>query len=181
MVEGLGQSCAALVQVTNVTKTFGTKVAVRDISFAIPAGQICGLLGPNGAGKTTLFRLMMGILKATSGKLQIDTLDAFEERVDVMRRIGFLPDEPNFYAYLSGRELLQLSAAMHGLNVAEAMDRMAPAIVQLRMANDLDAFAEDYSRGMKKKLGFLLALIRKAASPSHRPARPVAEAGLSTS
>ncbi len=161
MVEGLGQSFAALVQVTNVTKTFGAKVAVRDISFAIPAGQICGLLGPNGAGKTTLFRLMMGILKATSGKLQIDTLDAFEERVDVMRRIGFLPDEPNFYAYLSGRELLQLSAAMHGLNVAEAMDRMAPAIAQLRMANDLDAFAEDYSRGMKKKLGFLLALLHR--------------------
>ncbi len=155
------QSNAALVQLSNVTKTFGAKLALRDVSFAIPAGQICGLLGPNGAGKTTLFRLLMGILKATAGTLQVDDLDAFDERVEVMRRIGFLPDEPNFYAYLSGRELLQLSAAMHGLNVAETMERMAPVIAQLRMARDLDAYAEDYSRGMKKKLGFLLALLHR--------------------
>ena len=59
----------ALVEVSNVTKSFGAKVALNDISFSIPPGQICGLLGPNGAGKTTLFRLLMGILKATEGAL----------------------------------------------------------------------------------------------------------------
>src|SRR5579864_2925600 len=114
-------SSAPLVEIDQVTKTFGTKVALRNISFSVPSGQICGLLGPNGSGKTTLFRLLMGILKATSGHLTIDGLDAFEDRVVLKHSIGFLPDEPVFYAYLSARETLQLSAAMHGLDVPAAM------------------------------------------------------------
>src|SRR5689334_21826796 len=123
-----------LVDVDDVTKRFGPKTALRDISFAVPAGQICGLLGPNGAGKTTLFRLLMGILKPTSGRLLVDGRDAFEDRVEVKRLIGFLPDEPIFYSYLSGREILELSAAMHGLGPKETLDRLGPTIAQLRLA-----------------------------------------------
>jgi ABC-2 type transport system ATP-binding protein len=152
---------ADLVQIDRVMKSFGDKIALRDVSFSVPAGQICGLLGPNGAGKTTLFRLLMGILKATEGKLLIDRLDAFEDRVEVKRLIGFLPDEPMFYSYLSGKETLELSAAMHGLDVALTMERMAPVIAQLRLAEDIDNYAEDYSRGMKKKLGLLLAMLHQ--------------------
>jgi ABC-type multidrug transport system ATPase subunit len=87
--------------VEDVTKSFGDKVALEFVSFGVPSGQICGLLGPNGAGKTTLFRLLMGILKATAGRIEIDGLDAFDDRVEAKRRIGFLPDEPVFYSYLS--------------------------------------------------------------------------------
>ena len=154
-------STVHMVLVDGVAKSFGTKIALRNISFSVPAGQICGLLGPNGAGKTTLFRLLMGILKATEGTLQVDGLDAFEQRIEVKRRIGFLPDEPVFYSYLSGREILELSAAMHGLDVPAAMQRLQPLIAQLRLANDLGNYAEDYSRGMKKKLGLLLALLHE--------------------
>ncbi len=89
-----------MVEIEHVTKTFGEKTALSDISFSVPARQICGLLGPNGAGKTTLFRLLMGILKATEGALLINGQDAFEKRVEVKRLIGFLPDEPP-YSYLS--------------------------------------------------------------------------------
>jgi ABC-type multidrug transport system ATPase subunit len=149
----------AMVVVDQVGKSFGDKQAIHELSFTVPAGQICGLLGPNGAGKTTLFRLLMGILKATRGKLTIDGLDAFTDRVEAKRRIGFLPDEPVFYSYLSGREILELSAAMHGLPVKETLDRLAPTIARLRLAEDLGNFADDYSRGMKKKLGLLLALL----------------------
>ncbi|XJJ70496.1 ABC transporter ATP-binding protein [Novosphingobium sp. BL-8A] len=144
-----------------MTKTFGEKIALDDVSFTIPGGQICGLLGPNGAGKTTLFRLLMGILKASSGILEVAGLDAFEERVAVKRLIGFLPDEPVFYSYISGRELLELSAGMHGLDPNEAMDWIEPIARRLRLLDDLDAYAEDYSRGMKKKLGLLLALLHQ--------------------
>ena len=152
---------ADLVRVDQVTKSFGPKVALKEVSFSVPAGQLCGLLGPNGAGKTTLFRLLMGILKATKGTLSIDSLDAFDDRVAVKRLVGFLPDEPVFYSYLSGREVLELSAAMHGLAVKETMDRIYPLSVRLQLAEDLDAYAEDYSRGMKKKLGLLLALLHE--------------------
>ncbi len=154
-------SPSPLVEITHVTKSFGTKAALSDVSLSIPAGQICGLLGPNGAGKTTLFRLLMGILKATQGAIKVGGCDAFEDRVEVKRLIGFLPDEPVFYSYLSGREILELSAALHGLDVQAAMDRLKPLIARLDLADAIGTFAEDYSRGMKKKLGLLLALLHQ--------------------
>jgi ABC-2 type transport system ATP-binding protein len=155
------QRAADLVILDGVTKTFGAKTALNDVSFSIPPGQICGLLGPNGAGKTTLFRLLMGILKPTKGTLLVDEKDAFEDRVALKRQIGYLPDEPNFYSYLSGRELLELSAGMHGLDVQRTMHRMSPLIAKLRLTADIDNYAEDYSRGMKKKLGLLLAMLHQ--------------------
>jgi ABC-type multidrug transport system ATPase subunit len=79
----------------------------------------------------------------------------------VKRLIGFLPDEPVFYSYLSGREHLQLSAAMHGLNVQDVLRRLDPLIARLRLSEDIDNFAEDYSRGMKKKLGLLMAMLHE--------------------
>jgi ABC-2 type transport system ATP-binding protein len=164
----MNSSLPALVEIDRVTKAFGAgtfmfkgKVALDEVSFSVPAGQLCGLLGPNGAGKTTLFRLLMGILKATDGTLRVDSLDAFEKRVEVKRLVGFLPDEPIFYSYLSGRETLELSAAMHGLDVKETMDRIYPLMSRLRLAGDIDSYAEDFSRGMKKKLGLLLCLLHK--------------------
>jgi ABC-type multidrug transport system ATPase subunit len=88
---GSDPRATALVIVDGVTKTFGAKTALSDLSFSIPHGQICGLLGPNGAGKTTLFRLLMGILMPTKGTLLIDDKDAFEDRVAVKRQIGYCP------------------------------------------------------------------------------------------
>ena len=152
---------APLVGLDHVRESFGEKLALKDISFDVPARQICGLLGPNGAGKTTLFRLLMGILKATEGTLTIGGLDAFGERVAVKRLIGFLPDEPVFHSYLSGREILELSAAMHGLEIATVMERLMPTVRELRLIDDIDNYAEDYSRGMKKKLGLLLAMLHE--------------------
>jgi len=159
--DGTRQFSPDLVQIDWVMKSFGGKIALKDVSFSVPPGQICGLLGPNGAGKTTLFRLLMGILKATAGKLTIDGLDAFDDRVEVKRLIGFLPDEPVFYSYLSGEEVLELSAAMHGLDVNATMIRVAPLLSRLRLVADIHNYAEDYSRGMKKKLGLALAMLHQ--------------------
>ena len=150
-----------LVVVEHISKSFGDKKALTDVSFRVPSGQICGLLGPNGAGKTTLFRLLMGILRATEGRILVDNRDAFDDRVEVKRLIGFLPDEPIFYSYLSGREHLRLSAAMHGLRVSRAMAKIEPLVARLRLADDLDNYAEEYSRGMKKKLGLALAMLHQ--------------------
>ena len=149
------------MELVHVVKQFADKTALDDVSWSVPAGQICGLLGPNGAGKTTLFRLLMGILRATSGSLRIDGRDAFEDRVELKRLLGFLPDEPIFYSYLSGREILELSAGMHGLDVRAAVRRLEPLTRRLDLADAMDRFADDYSRGMKKKLGLLLALVHE--------------------
>lgn len=119
-----------LVKIKNVSKAFGEKVALEDVTWSLPRGQISGLLGPNGAGKTTLFRLLMGILKATSGQMSIAGLDCFEDRVGVKRLVGFLPDEPVFYSYLSGREVLELSSGMHGMDVDASLLRLVPLIAR---------------------------------------------------
>lgn len=152
---------ALLVEIDRLTKSFGPKIALSEFSLSVPAGQICGLLGPNGAGKTTLFRLLMGILKATHGTVRVGGLDAFADRVEVKRLVGYLPDEPAFYSYLSGREILELSAGMHGLPVKETIAALQPLIERMKLAEAMGQFADDYSRGMKKKLGLLLALLHR--------------------
>ncbi len=150
-----------MIKLDKLTKKFGAKQALAGIDLCIVAGQMWGLLGPNGAGKTTLFRVLMGILKATSGSASIGGLDVFEQRIEVKRVLGFLPDEPMFHSYLTGREILELSAAMHGLDPAKVMQRMLPLIDRMQLRDALDQFADDYSRGMKKKLGLLLALLHE--------------------
>ena len=151
----------SFVEIESVTKTFGPQKVLSDVTWSLPKGQISGLLGPNGAGKTTLFRLLMGILKATQGGISIAGHDCFEERVRIKRLVGFLPDEPVFYSYLKGREVLELSAGMHGLDVNAAMLDLVPLIKRLGMAEAMFSYADDYSRGMKKKLGLLLALLHQ--------------------
>lgn len=152
---------APFVTIDNLRKTFGEKVALSDVNWRIPRGRISGLLGPNGAGKTTLFRLLMGILRCDSGTLRIDGRDCFEDRVLVKRLVGFLPDEPVYYSYLTGREILELSAGMHNLHAGAALARLDPLITRLGLAGAMNEFADDYSRGMKKKLGLLLALVHE--------------------
>ena len=147
-----------MIKLTRLSKKFGNKMALDGIELDIPTGQMWGLLGPNGAGKTTLFRVLMGILKTTSGSASIDGLDVFDHRIEVKRVLGFLPDEPMFHSYLTGREILELSAAMHGLDTEAVMRRMLPLIDRMQLRDALGQFADDYSRGMKKKLGLLLAM-----------------------
>ncbi|GAA5481148.1 ABC transporter ATP-binding protein [Haloferula sargassicola] len=158
---GADHETAAAVDVREVVKSFGDKPVLRGITWDIPPASICGLLGPNGAGKTTLFRLLMGILKPEAGSIHIAGLDAFDDRVPLKRLIGFVPDEPVFYNYLKGREVIELSAAMHDLDLDEMWRRIDPLVERLEMAAHLDAYAEEYSRGMKKKLGLILALLHQ--------------------
>jgi ABC-type multidrug transport system ATPase subunit len=150
---------ASMIEIESLTKRFGDKTALEGVTWKVPRGRICGLLGPNGAGKTTLFRLLMGILKATEGSLKIAGGDAFEDRVRLKRVMGFLPDEPTFYSYLTGSEVIDLGAAMHGIHADQMRRSVDPLVKKLQLADALSQFADDYSRGMKKKLGIILALL----------------------
>lgn len=157
----LPEDLAPLVVIDRLHKRFGSKTVLTNVSWSVPRGRISGLLGPNGAGKTTLFRLLMGILKPSAGALHVDGRDSFEDRVMVKRLVGFLPDEPVFYSYLSGREILELSAGMHDLDPVAAVGRLDPFIARLDLHEAMGQYADDYSRGMKKKLGLLLALLHQ--------------------
>jgi ABC-2 type transport system ATP-binding protein len=154
---------ASLVQIQGLSKSYGSFQAVKGLTLSVSCGQVFALLGPNGAGKTTTIRMLMGILAPTSGSARIDGLDCFRDRVEVKRRVGYLPDEPIFQDYLRGSEIIHFSGEMHGLSRAEIENRMRPLIQQLELSDALEEFAVNYSRGMKKKLALVCAMLHDPA------------------
>jgi ABC-2 type transport system ATP-binding protein len=147
----------------HLSKSYGEFAAVRDLDFAIERGEVFGFLGPNGAGKTTTIRMMMGILVPTSGSITIDGLDCQKDRVEVKRRVGYLPDNPIFYDYLRGREILEFVGEMHGQSRDEAQQRASTLLGDFELDDASEEYAVNYSMGMKKKLGLACALIHDPA------------------
>ena len=155
----MSPSAGALIQIQGLTKRYGSFEAVNNLNLRVDYGHIFALLGPNGAGKTTTIRMLMGILAPTSGSARISGLDCFHDRVEVKRRVGYLPDEPVFYDYLRGSEVINFAGEMHGLKRAEIQGRAQPLIHRLELRDALEEFAVNYSRGMKKKLALICAMI----------------------
>jgi len=153
----------SLVEIQGLSKSFGAFEAVRDLNFSVSYGQIFALLGPNGAGKTTTIRMLMGILVPSSGSARIDGLDCFRDRVEVKRRVGYLPDEPVFHDYLRGSEIIRFTGEMHGLSRSEIEDHTRLLVQQLELNDALEEFAVNYSRGMKKKLALVCAMVHDPA------------------
>jgi ABC-2 type transport system ATP-binding protein len=148
VIEGLG-------------KRYGDFSAVRDLNLRVAEGEMFALLGPNGAGKTTTLRILMGFLKATAGRACIAGLDCFAERVALKHIVGYLPDDPSFYDYLRGREIIEFSGAMHGLSRQLIEARSLPLVERLELGDALNDYAVNYSRGMKKKLALVCALLHE--------------------
>ena len=143
----------------HLRKDYGAFTAVRDLDFAVGKGEVFGFLGPNGAGKTTTIRMLMGILVPTSGGVTIDDLDCQRDRVEVKRRVGYLPDNPVFYDYLRGREILAFVGEMHGQSPDAAQARARALLHDLALTDAAEDYAVNYSAGMKKKLGLACALM----------------------
>ena len=152
-----------MIAFDHLGKKYGELTAVRDLDFVVNKGEVFGFLGPNGAGKTTTIRMMMGILVPTSGRVTIDGLDCQQDRVEVKRRVGYLPDNPMFYDYLRGREILAFVGEMHGQSRAEAQRRAAALLVDVGLEDTAEEYAVNYSAGMKRKLGLACALIHDPA------------------
>ena len=148
-----------MIELEGLTKRYGDFTAVSGLDLRVAKGELFALLGPNGAGKTTTLRVLMGFLKASSGRARVAGLDCFERRVELMRLVGYLPDDPVFYEYLRGREIIEFSGEMHGLGPELVRERSAPLVETLELGDALEDFAVNYSRGMKKKLSLVCALI----------------------
>ena len=148
VIEGLG-------------KRYGDFSAVRDVNLEVGEGEMFALLGPNGAGKTTTLRILMGFLRATAGRARIAGLDCFEQRVELKHLVGYLPDDPSFYDYLRGREIIEFSGSMHGLSREQIQARSRPLVERLELGEALNDYAVNYSRGMKKKLALVCALLHE--------------------
>ena len=127
-----------LVEIDRLTKTYGSFSAVCDLTLRVGRGELFALLGPNGAGKTTTIRMLMGILAPSSGTASIDGLNCFTDRVEVMQRVGYLPDEPVFYDYLRGGEIIRFVGEMHGFSKAEIAQRSTPLIERLELGDAIE-------------------------------------------
>ena len=152
---------AASIRLTGVTRLFGAFAAVNRFSLHVMPGEIVGLLGPNGAGKTTTVKMLMGMMRPTYGEIRVFGADCFEDRVEVQKRVGYLPDEPSFQSHLRGIELLEFVGKVRGVSpdaLQQAIDALGGT---LGLTGDLGEFAANYSKGMKKKLAFMMALLHE--------------------
>jgi ABC-2 type transport system ATP-binding protein len=148
-----------VIETFGLTKRFGDKLVVDRLSLRIEAGQVMGFLGPNGSGKTTTIRLLMGLLRPTEGRASILGRDCHTDAVALKRDVGYLPDEPFLYPYLSGHEVLEFVAGLHGFPHPEARERARESARELGLGDAAAAFTITYSLGMKKRLALAMALI----------------------
>lgn len=152
-----------MIQFQGLAKHYGDFPAVQPLTLAVRRGEVFGFLGPNGAGKTTTIRMMMGILVPSAGRVLVDGLDCQAEAAQVKRHVGYLPDNPIFYDFLRGREILQFVAEMHGMPRKAAVERAGQMLQEFGLLDVSEEFAVNYSMGMKKKLGLACALVHDPA------------------
>lgn len=148
-----------MIELSNIKRVYGSKVAVQNLNLEIPSGELFAFLGPNGAGKTTTIKMMVGLLQPTAGTMRICGHDVVSEAREVNLRTGYVPDEPYLYEKLSGREFLNFVAEIYGLPKDVAQQSIEEQIVTFRLEDFVDQLSENYSHGMKQRLVFASALL----------------------
>lgn len=149
------------VKLENVNKSFGNIHAVKDLNLQIDAGTVFGFLGPNGSGKSTTMKMIMGLLKADSGKLSIYGIDASNEPWKVKKIVGYVPESPRLYEFLTGLEYLDFIADVYGLPAETKKKRIEEYLGAFDLENRENEMISGYSHGMKQKIALIAALLHK--------------------
>jgi len=149
--------CEGLVKEFRSGLGLRTKRVLRGVSFAVRAGEIFGFVGPNGAGKTTTLKILMGLIRATSGRASVLGHDVRE--TEFRRHVGFLPEAPYFYDYLSGREFLRFYARVCGVPRVRRGERVETLLEWVGLADAGSARLRTYSKGMLQRVGIAQALV----------------------
>src|SRR5947207_12727884 len=150
-----------MIKLEQVTKSYGTKTAVDDLSLEIAAGELFAFLGPNGAGKTTTIKMMCGLLFPSAGRVLIGGFDMQYQGDQARPLLSYVPDQPYLYEKLTGREFLQFVADMYGLSRDHGRTRIDEVIRQFELAPFVDDLTERYSHGMRQRTVFAAALVHE--------------------
>ena len=150
-----------MIHLKELTKNYGKFVAVDSLNLEIPSGQLFGLLGPNGAGKTTTLRMIAGILRPTTGSIEIGGDNIVSDPMKAKARLGFIPDRPFIYEKLTGSEFLRFVAGLYGQDGNELEQRIDRWLDLFELSAWKDELIESYSHGMRQKLIISSALIHK--------------------
>ena len=148
-----------MINVQRLTKTYGETEALCDVSFTVPAGQVCGYLGPNGAGKSTTVKILTGTLRPTSGSASVAGFDVVGQPLEVKRRIGYVPETGTVYSSLSANEYLALVGALHEMEPAEVAERTARMLELFQIKDAADRRLDTLSKGMRQKVVISAALL----------------------
>lgn len=145
----------------NLTKKFGTFVAVDHLSFEIPRGVVFGILGPNGAGKTTFLRMLSTVLRPTEGTARVLGYDVIREPIRVRERIGVLPEDTGLYDRLTPAETLMFYGRLHGIETAKLLARSDSLLSLLGLEEKRDVKVGTLSKGMKQKVALMRAIMHE--------------------
>lgn len=150
-----------MIRLNQLTKCYGRFTAVDNIDLDVPSGELFGFLGPNGAGKTTTFRMIAGILRPTSGSVEIGGIDINRRPLEAKARLGFIPDRPFVYDKLTGAEFLRFAAALYGQEGAVVERRIDELLELFELSRWKNELTESYSHGMRQKLIISGALVHR--------------------
>lgn len=152
-----------MIEVSHLTKRYGSRTAVEDLTFTVDSGVVYGFLGPNGAGKSTTMNILTGCLAATEGKVSIDGYDIFEEPIKAKSRVGYLSEQPPLYMGMTVREYLAFVARAKGVKVPALDEELERVIAVTGTGEVADRLIRNLSKGFRQRVGIAQALL---ADPS---------------
>ena len=148
-----------MIEVSHLTKKYGSRLAVEDVSFSVADGGICGLLGPNGAGKSTIMNILTGYLSATSGQVTVAGHPLPEEADAAKKCVGYLPEQPPLYPEMTVQEYLDFAAELKGVKKAERKEQVRSAARRTGLEKVLPRLIRSLSKGYRQRVGIAQALL----------------------
>ena len=150
-----------MLKIEHLTKAYGSKKAVDDLSLHIAPGEVYGFIGHNGAGKTTTIKSVAGILPFDSGRILVDGVDIAKDPIACKQRMAYIPDDPQLYAFMRGTEYLNFVGDIYGVGAAQRQERISIYAQAFDMTEDLGQAIGAYSHGMKQKLALMAAWLHQ--------------------
>ena len=148
-----------MIEVTGLTKFYGDKVGINDVSFSIKKGETVGLLGPNGAGKTTIMKMLAGHMLPTSGSITIDGIDLIDHPKEALRQIGFMPEIPPLYTEMEVISYLNFISEIKGIKSNERVKHISEIMKLTAIANVKGRLIKNLSKGYRQRVGLAHALV----------------------
>lgn len=148
-----------MIEVKNLTKYYGTKIALDNLSFTVKEGEVLGFLGPNGAGKSTAMKIITCYLSPTEGTVTVDGLDVFNDSLEVRKRIGYLPEHPPLYLDMTVKDYLEFAAKIKGVSRKKIRDCVDSNIEKCGLKRYYKSYCNSLSKGYRQRVGIAQAIV----------------------
>lgn len=154
-------STSSAIDVSHLTKTYGSTVALSDVTMSIGTGEVRGLLGPNGSGKSSLMKTIIGLTRPSYGSIQVLGYDARANSMEIKKIVGYVPESPRLYEFLTATEYLDFIADVRGIPFEQKKERIARFVEALDLEGKQGDMISSYSQGMKQKVAIIGALLHR--------------------